>query len=101
MAGSSGSWASHDTQPVRGRLCGQPVLSVAVRAAWLRWMKPSVVPARTRLESDGATAMALTRGVKSDATTRLAEVQVSAALSVRQSREPPIHERSGFDGSIT
>src|SRR6185436_5327520 len=101
MLGSTGSWASQETQPSRGRLLCQVVAPVAARAALLRRTKPSTVPARTRLESDGATLIALTKGKSSDATTWLAADQLSAASLVRHSWEPPIHSRSGFEGSIT
>ena len=63
-------------------------------------MKPSLVPAITRLPSTGETSTALTVWWRVPGTAGLACCQCAAPSVVRQSDEPPSHSRSGFEGSM-
>src|SRR3990167_170392 len=97
MFESVGSKVSHETYPVRGVTLDQAVEEVLVVPVVVRWIVPTVrSPARTRSESVGATAMALTFCAKATP----AWLQLLAALLVRHIFVPPVQRRLEFDGSM-
>src|SRR3990172_830417 len=106
MLESVGSKASQETWPGRGWTLAQVAAEVLVPPMVVRWMNPPAVPvelaprpARTRLESVGATAMALPLGPPA-CKVALAWVQLPAALLVRHILLPPIQSRLELLGSM-
>src|SRR3990172_7237453 len=97
MLESVGSKASQETYPRRGETLDQVVVEMLVVPVVVRWIVPPLLkPARTRLESVGATAMALTFCAKATP----ARVHRPAESLVRQILLPPVHSREDVLGSM-
>src|SRR5215471_378416 len=100
MLAFAGSKVTPATYPDLGAASGQKVTDVALTAALFLTMNPSLLPAKTILGFEGATAIALIKPKPASGKAELAWVQVAAPSVVRHNTFPPVHSRCEFDESI-